>query len=66
MAVRKIDRNVSVSTTASMAKTTAGRKAMALWLPLRAICAVRRSASSRRTEDESSTLTARSLKALLS
>ena len=46
MAVRKMERKVSVSITASMASCTAGRKAMACWLPLRASWSVSRRASS--------------------
>ncbi len=60
-AVRKIDRNVSVSTTASTAIWNAGRKSTACRLPLRASCSVRRAASSRRTVGSSSSSTARLL-----
>ena len=64
--VRKIDRKVSVSTTASTARIAAGRKATACSLPARASCSVRRSASSRRTDVESRSRTARWLNVALS
>ena len=66
MAVRKIDRKVSVSATASIASSTAGRKARACWLPLLTSCSVRRNDSCRRTAGEFSSSTARWLKLSLS
>ncbi len=66
MAVRKIERNVSVSTTASTARIAAGRKAMACSFPARASCSVRRSATSRRTDEESRSCTVRRLNVALS
>jgi hypothetical protein len=65
-AVRKIDRNVSVSMAASTANWNAGRKLTACWFPASASCSVSRSASSRRTSGSSSMATERSAKVSLS
>ena len=65
-ALRKIERNVSVSIAASSATSTPGRKLLACWLPASTSCSVRRFASSLRTDCESRGATARWLKVWLS
>ena len=65
-AVRKIERNASVSTTVWIASCRPGRKLTACSLPLRASSSVRRRASTVRTADERRMSTVRLLNVVLS